>query len=212
MALKWTCFELPPIGTNAYLLWDADSGMACVWDAPLGAWQAIAPEVERFGLTVQCLLLSHGHWDHLAGIGAFIKEGIPVWAHVGDLDWIEHPQRQAAFMPPGLNIPDCRLQRELHDGETFILCGEECQIRHVPGHSPGSILLYFAQSALAFCGDAIFAGGVGRYDLPLGDGRQLFNAIVKQIYSLPDNTRLLPGHGPETTVGTERKSNPFVRA
>ena len=100
----------------------------------------------------------------------------------------------------------------VNPGQPLELLGEAVEIRHVPGHAPGSVLFYFPSRGWAFSGDAIFAGGVGRFDLPFGSWPELEHSIRSQIYTLPDHTRLFPGHGPETTVGREKATNPFVTA
>lgn len=204
-------YELPPIGTNAFLLANPDNGRAVLIDAPENAWDTIAPVIQKEKLTLEALILTHGHWDHVLDGARFNDEGIPVWAHEADRLWIENPGIQSPFMIPGLDIRSISLSRFLTHGERLDLLGRRAEIRHVPGHAPGNILVYFPDDKAAFVGDVIFAGSVGRYDLPGADGATLSRSIREQVYTLPDDTMLYPGHGPATTVGWERKNNPFVQ-
>lgn len=201
-------YELPPIGTNAFLF--SENGHAVLFDAPATAWETVGPILKAEELMLDALILTHGHWDHMVDTAKFQEAGIPIWAHADDREWIETPMTQAAFMPPGMDIPDSRIDRFLAAGETLEILGQPAEIRHVPGHSPGNVVTYFPGLACAVVGDAIFAGSVGRPDLPSGDWPTLERAIKTQILTLPDETTLYTGHGPETTVGREKATNPYV--
>lgn len=157
------------------------------------------------------LLVTHGHWDHIGDLGVLGNDGVTVYAHPGDREWIENPGVMAAFMPPGLSIPPGRVDRWVEEGDAWEWAGRRIEVRHVPGHAPGNILFYFPSLAAAFVGDALFQGGVGRFDLPGGDWPTLEASIRERIYTLPDDTTVYPGHGPATSVGDEKRSNPFVR-
>ena len=201
-------FELPPIGTNAFLL--SDSGHAVLFDAPATAWQTVKPILEAEQLILDALILTHGHWDHMIDTASFQAAGIPVWAHKADRGWIENPMMQQAFLPMDAEIPGSTIDRFLADGEELEILGKPAKILLVPGHSPGNIVTYFPGESCAVVGDAIFAGSVGRPDLPGGDWPTLERAIKEKILTLPDDTILYPGHGPETTVGREKATNPYV--
>ncbi|MEL0118416.1 MAG: MBL fold metallo-hydrolase, partial [Opitutae bacterium] len=110
-----------------------------------------------------------------------------------------------------LPMRPARIDHDLNHGQKLEILGQTCEVRHVPGHCPGNVLFYFKQQNFAITGDAIFAGSIGRTDLPGGDFPTLEKAIREQIYTLPASTRLLPGHGPQTSVAQEKGSNPFVR-
>ncbi len=196
-----------PIETNAYLL-NSGTGESLLVDAPPGVEQAVRERVGASGSRLAGVLLTHGHWDHIGDLGKFA--GVTVYAHPGDRDWIENPEQMAAFMPPGLEVAPGRVDRWLEDGETLELAGEKIEVRWVPGHAPGSVLYYFAGLGAAFSGDALFRGGVGRFDLPGGDWNALERSIRGNIFSLPPDTAVYPGHGPATTVAEEMRSNPFV--
>jgi glyoxylase-like metal-dependent hydrolase (beta-lactamase superfamily II) len=205
-------FELPPIATNAYLLIDRERGDAVLFDAPYNAWESAQPVLEESGCELSALILTHGHWDHMLGAASIAARGIRTYAHPEDLNLIESPSEMAALMLPGVIIPPGKVDEHVADGQNMSFLNEPVEVRHVPGHSPGSVLFYFRNHGLAVSGDAIFAGGIGRTDFP-GCSRELLEtSILEQIYTLPDDTILLPGHGPRTTVGHEKATNPFVRA
>jgi glyoxylase-like metal-dependent hydrolase (beta-lactamase superfamily II) len=204
-------FPLPPLDTNAYLLFAPGRDDAVLVDAPPGALTAILPTLAQSHRRLTALLLTHGHWDHMADAAACRAAGAAVYAHVDDRDWIENPMQQAEFMLPGLDIEPARVDHFIKAGEMLKVAGLCFEVRHVPGHAPGNVLFYSAEANAAFVGDAIFAGAVGRPDLPGGDWPQLENSIRTQIYTLPGGTVLYPGHGPTTTVARECATNMFVR-
>ncbi len=204
-------FPLPPIATNAYLLNAPGSNAAVLVDAPPDALAEITPALKKQGLRLTALLLTHGHWDHMADAAACRAAGAVVYAHAADREWIENPMIQEDFLIPGIEIEPVKIDHFLTPGKILEVAGMKFEVRHVPGHAPGNVLFYNAEAKTAFVGDAIFAGSVGRTDLPGGDGAQLKNSIRTQIYTLPDDTVIYPGHGPKTTVARERATNPFVR-
>jgi len=203
--------ESAPLGwieTNAYLL-QAD-GETILIDAPDGALEWIETVLGPDQLP-SSLWLTHGHWDHMADAWRFAERGVPVYAHEGDRILLEQPELQLTFAPPGLEVKPVTVSRWLLPGETLKCGAAEAEILHVPGHAPGNVAFYLASEAVALVGDVIFRGGVGRTDLPGGDAGILERSIREQIYTLPPQTRLLSGHGPETTVEWEMNHNPFVR-
>ncbi|WP_309398270.1 MBL fold metallo-hydrolase [Cerasicoccus maritimus] len=204
-------FELPPIGTNAYLLSDASRGEAVLIDAPLSAWETIAPRLDGDGLTLKAVLLTHGHFDHVLGAAEFNRQGIPVYAHEDDRELLNYlPQQMAMFGMPGkVEVP--QVDHWYDVTKPLELLGHSIEVRHTPGHCPGNVTFYFADEAAAFVGDVIFAGSYGRTDLPGGSTEVLRQTFLNEIYTLPDNTLLYPGHGPSTSVGVEKKSNPLVQ-
>jgi glyoxylase-like metal-dependent hydrolase (beta-lactamase superfamily II) len=205
-----TTFELGPVATNAYLLFAPGRDDAVLVDAPPDALAAIAPTLAKHKRRLTALLLTHGHWDHMADAAACRKAGAAVYAHAADREWIEQPMMQADFMVPGVEIAPVKVDHFLTQGQILKVAGLSFEVRHVPGHAPGNVLFYSAEFHAAFVGDAIFAGSVGRTDLPGGDWAQLENSIRRQIYTLPPDTILYPGHGPTTTVAEERATNMFV--
>jgi len=202
--------ELPPIGTNAYALVEPERGECVVIDAPEEAYAWASGIAEGHGVRIVALILTHGHWDHMLDGHKFAAAGIPTYGHEADKPMFETPEIMAGFALPGQDMPPVPIDHWVGEGDALELLGASMEIRHVPGHCPGNILVYLDSEKAAFVGDAIFAGGVGRYDLPGGDFATLSDAIRSRIYTLPKATTLYPGHGPETTVGAERAGNPFV--
>lgn len=209
------------IQTNAYLLTDRASGSALLIDAPGEIWADIEPLLRREKCTLNELWITHGHWDHIQGAAEVVRAtGAKVRAHVADRALIETPEVMERFMGEKLGLEPVRVDTWVAQGEHLQGLGADVEVRHVPGHCPGSVLFYFsgfregdaAGKPVAFVGDALFNGSVGRTDLPGGDFATLENSIRQQIYSLPDETIIYPGHGPSTVVRDEKKHNPYVHA
>ena len=203
--------ELPPIGTNAVALITTERKECGIIDAPAGAYEWACALADRHGCKLVALILTHGHWDHILDGWKFAEKGIPVYGHRDDSIMFAEPSRMASFAMPGLELKPVSIDHWVEQGQTLDLLGTQMEIRHVPGHCPGNILVYLKDESAAVVGDAIFAGSIGRYDLPGGSFSVLEKSIREQIYSLPDATRIYPGHGPETTVAAEKAGNPFVR-
>jgi hydroxyacylglutathione hydrolase len=202
-----------PIETNAYLLTEASIGQAVLIDAPEGTWEKIEPLLKRDGCRLAELWLTHGHWDHTQGAAEVVKKGrVPVVAHWGDKELIETPEVMRSLMMPGIKVPPVKVDRWLEDGAVIEALGRQVTVSHVPGHSEGSLMFYFPAAHAAFSGDALFRANVGRTDLPGGDSEVLAASIRTKIYTLPEKTKVFPGHGGPTTVGDERTGNPYVRA
>ena len=215
--MKIEVWSLGPFETNAYLI-TADNGKdCCVVDAPRDAGKTLLPEIQKRGLKLTHLLITHGHWDHMCDAHAFATAGAQVLAHKDDQQLIENIEayrnRYQAMMPflTENDFHSVKVNRWLNQGDTFQCVGLDFEVRHVPGHCPGSLLFYSAKENCAWVGDAIFKNSVGRTDLPNGNWNELLKSIRTQIYTLPDNTVLLPGHGEQTTVGQEKKSNPYAK-
>ena len=205
-------FALGHFATNCYLLRAASTGACWVVDASWGAG-AIADRINELGLRPERLILTHAHPDHIAGIpdlrAAF--PGLPVAIHRAEKDWLTDPSKNLSSAlgddPIALEPPDEVLE---HD-QTLTLGEHRWRVLHTPGHSPGGIGLYSEELGVLVAGDTLFAGSIGRYDFPSSDGPTLFASIRDTLYALPDETVVLPGHGPATTIGREKSSNPFVR-
>ncbi|MBI2518349.1 MAG: MBL fold metallo-hydrolase [Opitutae bacterium] len=202
-----------PIQTVGYLLTDASLGEAVLVDAPGGILAKIQPVLAKENCRLTELWLTHGHWDHMQD-AAEVKRvtGALVRAHAADRELIEHPEAQEKFMGARLGIAGVKVDAWLAPGEKLPALGREFEVRHVPGHCPGNVLFYQAAAKVALVGDALFHRGVGRWDLPDGSYELLARSIREQIYTLPDDTVVLPGHGPRTTVGDEKAENPYVAA
>jgi glyoxylase-like metal-dependent hydrolase (beta-lactamase superfamily II) len=200
-----------PIQTNAYLLTDPARGEAVLIDAPGGVWPAVARILKQEACRLTELWITHGHWDHTQGGAEVVRQsGAKVRAHADDRVLIETPEIMERFMGERMNLEPIRVDSWMAQGERFDALGTTIEVRHVPGHCPGNILFYLASLGAAFVGDALFNGSIGRTDLPGGDFEQLERAVRTQIYTLPAETIVFPGHGPKTSVGHERAHNPYV--
>ena len=215
--MKIAAAPLGPFETNAYLVVAENGKDCCVIDAPKDAGPLLLEEIKKQGLNLTHLLITHGHWDHMCDGRYFADAGAKVIAHKDDQQLIENIEAYRTryqSMIPSLSDDDFRsvkVDRWVDDGDIVEACGFKFEIRHVPGHCPGSILFYAADQKIAFTGDAIFKGSVGRTDLPNGDWNQLLTSIRTRIYTLPDDVVLLPGHGGQTSVGIEKKTNPYAK-
>jgi hydroxyacylglutathione hydrolase len=202
-----------PIQTIGYLLTEPKLGEAVLVDAPGGIWEKIQPLLAQEGCALKELWLTHGHWDHTQDSARVKREtGALVRAHRADQPLIETPEIMEEFMGAKLGLEPVKIDAFVEQGQRLAALGREFEVRHVPGHCPGNVLFYTPDAKLALVGDALFNGGVGRWDLPGGDFEMLAHSIRSQIYSLPDETVVFPGHGRRTTVGAEKAGNPFVAA
>jgi len=200
-----------PIQTIGYLLTEPKLGEAVLVDAPGGILEKIRPLLEKEGCELKELWLTHGHWDHTQDAARVKREtGALVRAHPADRRLIETPELMEEFMGAKLGLEPVTVDAWLGQGARLSAVGREFEVRHVPGHCPGNVLFHEARAKVALVGDALFQRGVGRWDLPGGDFEELARSIRGQIYTLPDDTVVLPGHGPRTTVGEEKADNPYV--
>jgi glyoxylase-like metal-dependent hydrolase (beta-lactamase superfamily II) len=206
--VKTLTFTAGPFGQNCYLA-ICESGNAVAIDPGAAAPRMVASLLEERAELV-AILLTHAHLDHVEGVARLLRHrAVPIWLHPADRPLYDAAPAQAAAFGVQIETPPPPDNVFAH-GETFRFgdCGLE--VRHAPGHSPGHVILYAADAGLAFVGDVIFYRSIGRSDLPGGDFRQLMRSIREQVLSLPEETRLLSGHGPETTVADERLGNPFL--
>jgi glyoxylase-like metal-dependent hydrolase (beta-lactamase superfamily II) len=211
MALEIVTLPLGPVRTNAYLIADSASGEAAVID-PAWDGDVILAEAKPRGWRIAHLWYTHAHFDHLGGAAAIADALNPlplVALHPADHDLWKAAGGAALF---GFKIdPGPEPAIDFTHGQILRLGNNTLEVRCTPGHTPGHVVLYCAEADVCFCGDLIFAGSVGRTDLPGGDWDTLVESIQKQIFSLPPETRLLSGHGEETTVGQEQQANPFLK-
>ncbi|HET7826973.1 MAG TPA: MBL fold metallo-hydrolase [Anaeromyxobacter sp.] len=198
-----------PFAANSYVAACSRTGEAVLVD-PGGDVERVLGLLEPERWRVVRIFVTHGHIDHIAG-GAQAKAatGAPLQLHAGDLPWLEALPRQAemfGFDP----VQPPEVDRRHEDGEAFRVGEVEGEVIHTPGHSQGSCCLWFPAAKLLFTGDTLFAGSVGRTDLPGGDVDALFRSIKDRLFTLGDDVRFYPGHGPDGMLGDERRANPFV--
>ena len=208
--LEIATFTLGPVQTNAYLVADSETRDAAVID-PAWDGQIILVEARKRGWRIAHLWYTHAHFDHIGGAGA-IADGLNPLPLVA-LHPNDHILWRAEGGAPlfGYKIdPGPEPTIDLEQGQILKLGSVEFEVRFTPGHTAGHCIFYVASAQVCFCGDLIFHESVGRTDLPGGDWDILVNSIKTQVFTLPDETQLLSGHGPETTVGQEKKYNPFV--
>lgn len=200
--------------TNAYILAEEGGGQAIVVDAPPDP-EAIGAVLVQHDLTLSAVMLTHGHIDHTGGSGELARAtGASVYVHPDDDFLTLHPVEQLRAMfgmtPPGVyDVPE--KFEALGDGDLLRLAGLGFEVRHTPGHTPGHCCFYLEQEETLFSGDQLFAGSIGRTDFPYGSHQALMASMAAKVMVLPDATRVLPGHGPETTIGRERTGNPFLQ-
>lgn len=210
--LAIVAFTLGPASTNAYLVADPASGTAVVID-PAWDGKRIATAATQRGWRISHIWLTHAHFDHFGGAGAIAdapEAPIPVALHPDDHSLWRMGGGAHAFGLPGFD-PGPEPTIYLEHGMQLKLGEHRLEVRHTPGHTPGHVIFRHGSGALAFCGDLIFRGSVGRTDFPGGSMDLLLESIHREILSLPDEAQLFPGHGPVTTVETERKANPFLQ-
>lgn len=208
--LEYLTIPVTAFQQNCSLIWCSESRDAAVID-PGGDLPRILAAVERLGLTLRAIWLTHAHIDHAGGTGELAQQlGLPIIGpHEGDQFWIDGlPQQSAMFgFPPAQTFtPD----RWLHDGDTVQIGRETLQVRHCPGHTPGHVVFHAPQIERVFVGDVLFAGSIGRTDFPQGNHEQLIASITGRLWPMGNATVFIPGHGPESTLGRERLSNPYV--
>ena len=208
--LRYLTIPVTPFQQNCSLVWDDATKQAAVID-PGGDLDTLLAEVDRLGLVLEQIWLTHAHIDHAGGTGTLAREqGLPiVGPHPGDQFWIDGLAQQAkmfGFAPAEPFTPD----RWLADGDTVAVGHSVLAVRHCPGHTPGHVVFHSAPAQRAFVGDVLFAGSIGRTDFPGGDHDTLISSISQRLWPMGDDTVFIPGHGPESTFGQERRSNPFV--
>lgn len=203
-------FPVGPLQCNCTLLGDEATGEAMVVDPGDNIPQILALLAKQ-KLTLKQIVVTHGHIDHVGGALQLKRAtGAPILMNQNDLPQLEMMDVQAGWIgiaAPEVAPPDASAE----DGMRAGIAGHTAQILHTPGHTQGSICLHFAPDNLLLAGDTLFAGSIGRTDLPGGDDRQILRSIHERLLVLPEETLVIPGHGPATTVGEERETNPFLR-
>jgi glyoxylase-like metal-dependent hydrolase (beta-lactamase superfamily II) len=208
--MEFRIIPVTPFDQNCTLMWCTETMKGAVVD-PGGDIPRLLAAAAKFGVTIEKILLTHGHIDHAGAAGELATQlGVPIEGPQREESfWIDQLAAQArgfGFPPAKPFTPD----RWLNDGDTVRVGNEVLQVLHTPGHTPGHVVFFHAGSRLAITGDVLFAGSIGRTDFPRGDYQTLIDAIHQKLWPLGDNVRFIPGHGPMSTFGAERRNNPFV--
>lgn len=213
--MKIIKFGFSLFGINTYVVVDPSTGKCAIVDPGMidpEEENALADYIERNEYQVTHVINTHLHIDHVAGNHFAIERfHVPVLAHQDDESLGERIDLQAAQFGMSEKIDNVTISTYLHDGDTIEIGEGRLEVLHVPGHSQGSVALYDREGGFVIVGDALFAGSIGRTDLSGGSYPQLIDSIKSKLMSLPDSTVVYPGHGPATTIGIERQSNPFLR-
>lgn len=199
-----------PLACNCSIIGDETTREAVVVD-PGDDVAEILAIVDRHGLRVKMIVVTHAHIDHIGGASKLrAATGAPVYLNAADQALVDYLDVQAAWLgmaPPG----PVEVDSEARDGDRLRLGGIELYVLHTPGHTPGSISLWLPAQGRLLAGDTLFRSSIGRTDLPGGDGRLILRSIADKLLALDEATLVIPGHGPETTIGHEKETNPFLR-
>lgn len=200
-------FAAGPFQTNCYVV--AHGDRAFVIDPGLGAHEAVSQMAQEQGLTVEAVVLTHGHIDHIRDAAAF---GVETFIHPADAFMLlrgEGVSEQARQLYDASAMPPIDNPTPLEGGQALQVAGVELRVVHAPGHSPGCVML--VADDVVFSGDVLFRGSIGRTDLPDSDPEQMRQSLRDPVWDLSDELQVLPGHGPATTVAQERATNPYLR-
>jgi glyoxylase-like metal-dependent hydrolase (beta-lactamase superfamily II) len=210
MALSIHKYATGPLETNTYLVED---GSSCIVVDPSAGCQAPLSKIAREKLSVSATILTHCHFDHILGIGEILAAhpAAVVWAHPAEKPLLTNAEFNGSYLIGRPTVYDGPVS-DLSEGKGISIGGLTFDVLHVPGHSPGGCALVFRDAGTTSClsGDALFAGSIGRYDFPLGDGPLLIRSIREKLLTLPDDTVVYPGHGGRTTIAREKRMNPYV--
>lgn len=209
-AMNYRIIPVTPFQQNCSLVWDEQTMRGALVD-PGGDAERLLAAVAKAGVTLERLLLTHGHIDHVGAAAQIATAlGIPIEGpQQEDAFWLEQlPEQAAMFGFPALD--SFTPQRWLNDGDTVGFGQVQLQVIHCPGHTPGHVVFYHAPTQVAFVGDVLFRGSIGRSDFPRGDHAQLIASIRERLFPLGDAVSFVPGHGPVSTFGHERFTNPYV--
>lgn len=210
MSLQYTIVPVTPFQQNCSIIWCDETHEAAMVD-PGGDIAQLKAKVQTLGLKITKLILTHGHLDHVGGTAPLAAElAVPVIGpHQDDAFWLQGlPEQSQMFGFPRTEAfePD----QWLAEGDVITVGNQSLQVYHTPGHTPGHVVLFSDTAKLAFVGDVLFKGGIGRTDFPKGDYQTLIDSIKGKLWLLGKDVTFIPGHGPQSTFGQERASNPFV--
>ena len=208
--MKYKVIPVTPLQQNCTLISCEETGKAAVVD-PGGELDRIIAAAEELDVEIEKILLTHAHVDHAGGAGELSRRlNLPIEGpHKEDMFWIQAlPEQSKAFgLPPAETFEPGRW---LEQGDEVLVGNSRLEVRHCPGHTPGHVIFFQASDRVALVGDVLFRGSIGRTDFPRSDHEQLLESIRSQLFSLGDEVEFISGHGPLSTIGHERKTNPFL--
>jgi hydroxyacylglutathione hydrolase len=207
--LRAAIIPVTPFEQNCSLVWCSKTMRGALVD-PGGDLDKLKSAVARAGVTLEKILLTHGHADHCGQAGMLAAElGLPIEGpHEADRFWISRLSDDGPRF--GMHCEIFEPDRWLHDGDTVTVGDLTLDVIHCPGHTPGHVVFHHPETQFAFVGDVLFKGSIGRTDFPMGNHQDLLDAITQKLWPLGDNVTFVPGHGPTSTFGAERASNPYV--
>ncbi|MEX8517438.1 MAG: MBL fold metallo-hydrolase [Leptothrix sp. (in: b-proteobacteria)] len=208
--LRYQTVPVTQFQQNCSIVWCDETQSAAVID-PGGDLPRIQAAAAKLGVKLEQIWLTHAHIDHAGGTGTLARTlGLPIIGpHEGDQYWIDGLAQQSMMFGFALAEP-FKPTRWLHDGDTVTVGHSTLTVRHCPGHTPGHVVFHSAEAKRCFVGDVLFAGSIGRTDFPGGDHDTLIRSIRERLWPMGNDTIFIPGHGPESSFGAERRSNPFV--
>ena len=209
-SLQAVIVPVTPLSQNCSIIWCTETKKGAVVD-PGGDVERLLQVIGQQGIVIEKILVTHGHFDHAGGVAKLAERlGVP----------IEGPGQDDSFLIEKIaetgdsyGIPGCRPftpDRWLQDNDTVSLGNQRLEVRHCPGHTPGHVVFFHAAGKVAFVGDVLFAGSIGRTDFPRGDHQTLIDSIITKLWPMGNDVTFVPGHGPTSTFGRERQSNPYV--
>lgn len=203
--------EAGPVATIGYFIADKEARKALVIDAPWGSAEIFQQLAREHDVAIEELWLTHSHWDHTADAAALQRAGARITVHPDDEYRLAEPMKHSIWPLP-FTIEGVTADAYVHHGDVRAFGKQEFAVLHTPGHTEGGVCFVDRAGKIAFVGDTLFAGSVGRTDLPGGDMNTLLHSIHEHLLVLDDDMYIFPGHGPASTIGEERRTNPYIGA
>ena len=202
--MEFQRFSLGDLATNSYILYDQNSGVAALFDAPAEA-EVILAFLNKKGVDLKYIFLTHAHFDHIMALKELkTATGAQIVVHSDEEQYLNNTGLNLSYIP----LPEVKADILVNDGDVIEFADVKIKVIHTPGHTLGGVCYLFDETLVS--GDTLFCGSIGRYDFPMGDFHTEINSIKEKLLILPDDIKVYPGHGPSTTIGNERKENPYL--